>query len=484
MFAVTAEQMRTLDSNTISLGVASSLLMENAARAILNEILKHSPSSVLIFCGKGQNAGDGFAVARQLFCRGIDVKIILVVAPNSIISDAKSNYNAAKNLGIPILIYDKNVFYSCDILVDALLGTGLTGVVEGAFADAIKSINQSRAYIISADIPSGISSDTGKVCGHAVKANKTVTFGFHKTGLYSPLSVDYTGEIIMDEISIPRNILGTQEINTFIINPCDIQIPKISKASHKGTNGHVLIAGGKKGMTGAVYLAALAASKSGAGLVTCAVPHDSMPYLMKRLTVAMCADIEDVDFSSYDTVVFGNGIGTDEKAAYQLNRALCETKKTLIIDADGINLLADDLSMLKKCHAQIILTPHPLEFKRLTGKSLALLIEDRIKYSKQFASENNVTLVFKGAYSVVTFPDKSAYINITGNEGMAKGGSGDVLAGMIGGIANHCVSAQKAAISGVYLHGLAGDIAEENIGTVSMTADDIITYIPEAFKII
>ncbi len=482
MFAVTAEQMRKLDSAAISLGVDGTVLMENAAFALVCEILPQEPSSVIVFCGKGQNGGDGFAAARQLFCRKINVKIILACPAESIMGDARKNYEAAKKIGVPIENYDNNKTYTCDVIIDALFGTGLSKIVEGTYAEIINSINKSGAFIISADIPSGISADTGKVCGTSVKASKTVTFGFIKTGLLSPLSADYIGDLVLDEISIPRNICGTEKINTYVTEPSDIRLPAISRSAHKGNNGRVLIAGGKSGMAGAVYLAAAAAEKSGAGLVTCGVPKEMVPCFMNRLTNAMCEDIENVDFSAFDTVVFGNGLGTGEKAAALLKKALCETKKTLVIDADGINLLARNPAMLYNCKAEIILTPHPMEFSRLTGKELGYIIENRIECSREFAAEYGVTLVFKGPCSVVTFSDKTAYINNTGNEGMAKGGSGDVLSGIIGGLANHYHFAQKAALAGVYLHGLAGDIAKENIGAYSMTAEDIISYIPKAYK--
>lgn len=482
MFAVTAEQMRKLDSAAISLGVDGTVLMENAAFALVCEVLPKKPSSVIVFCGRGNNGGDGFAASRQLFCRKINVKIILACPADSITGDARKNYEAAKNIGVPIEAYDNKKTYTCDVIIDALLGTGLSRIVEGTYAQAINSINNSGAYVISADIPSGISADTGKVCGACVKASKTVTFGFVKAGLLSPLSADYIGDLLLDEISIPRNICGTEKINTYITEPFDISLPPISRAAHKGNNGRVLIAGGKKGMAGAVYLAAVAAEKSGAGLVTCGVPKEIIPCFMNRLTNAMCENIENVDFSAFDAVVFGNGLGTGEKAAALLKRALSETKKTLVIDADGINLLMSDPSMLYNSKAEIILTPHPMEFSRLTGKEVNYLIENRIECSREFAAEYGVTLVFKGPYSVVTFSDKTAYINNTGNEGMAKGGCGDVLAGMIGGLANHYDSARKAALAGVYLHGLAGNIAKENIGAYSMTAADIISYIPKAFK--
>lgn len=478
MYLVTAEQMRALDAAAVSLGIPAIVLMENAAEGLCAEIEKQCPRTVLIFTGKGQNAGDGFAAARLLYNRGIDVSLIMCAPAVELTGDALTNYDITQKMNIPTYSYAPDRAYAADVIVDCILGIGLRGSVEGLYAGAIESINASEAYVISADIPSGISADTGEVCAAAVRADKTVTFGYMKLGLFSPLSIDCTGEVILRGISIPRNLPALSQINTFHLSMRDITLPNTSRAENKSAGGRVLIAGGSAGMAGAVALAADAAQKMGAGLVTCAVPGEILTPMMSLLRAAMCTPLDKVDFSLYDSVLIGNGMGTDSDE--YLRRALTECKKTLVIDADGINMLSKNTQLLKNRDCEIILTPHPLEFSRLTGVTVSEIVKNRLTLSRAFAREFGVYLVLKGACTVVAAPDGRAYINTTGNQGMAKGGSGDVLAGMTAGIAPRMGSSLKSALACVCLHGRAGDLAAASMGTLSVSATDIIENIPAA----
>ena len=483
MYLLSAQKMREMDALAMSMGISSEVLMENAASATVDEILKENPKKVIIFTGKGQNAGDGFAIARRLFVKGIDTEVITLFKEEALSGAAKMNFDILKNIGVPVSSFSKDKDYNADVFVDCLLGTGARGNLAPEFASAAKIISESGAYVISADIPSGISADNGKVLGTAVKADKTVTYGFLKAGLFSPLSKDYVGEIVLSDISIPQNIKDLKDVKTFLSTKENVYFPPSSKSAHKGSNGKVLIAGGNRGMCGAVFMAAESAAAVGAGLITCAVPTDLMDIFMSRLTFGMCKDIENTDFSLYDTVLIGCGMGTDEKNMDILEKAITQSRKNLIIDADGLNLLSKNISLLKKKQCNIILTPHPLEFSRLCGETTDEVLKNRVYLSKEFAKKYDVCVILKTAHTVVAYPGEVAYINSTGNEGMGKGGSGDVLSGMLAGAVCKYDNYKEAALSLTFLHGLAGDIAAEKYGTVSMNAANIIESIPDAIKI-
>lgn len=483
MKIVSAEQMKCVDRLTAEAGVSGGILMENAALAVVREL--GAPSFVRIFCGKGQNAGDGYAAARHVFNRGISVEVVMVAPPEQLTGDALTNYTAAFNMGIKLTPYGELSERRCDVIVDALIGTGLRGEVTGLFRDAVRRINASDAYIVSADLPSGIDADTGEVRGEAVKADKTVTFGFPKLGLFSPLAADYTGEIVVADISIPKNLKYLENINRFLITAEEaaLAFPAQSRAAHKGVMGRTLIIGGKPGMAGAVYMAARAAEKAGAGLVTCAVPDELMQPMMCRLTGAMCAPLGDVSpemIEKAGSVLIGNGMGKSYMTLEFVEKVLKHSKSTVVIDADGLNVLEGRTHILRETDADVVITPHAGEMSRLCGADE--IIKRRIDIAERFSGEHNVTVVLKGAYTVVSLPGGTTYINSTGNVGMAKGGSGDVLAGLITGLAAKGTAASSAAVAGVYTHGLAGDMAAERKGVYSLTAEDIIEHIPEAVK--
>lgn len=482
MFLLSAEEMRKIDALAVSSGIPSEVLMENAATATVYEILKHNPEKVIIFAGKGQNAGDGFAIARRLFVKKVPVEVITLFSETDLSGAAAVNFSAIKSLGVVIKPFSNNDDYSCCVAVDCILGTGAKGEVSGVVADAINVINNLSAFVVSADIPSGISATSGEVLGAAVRADKTVTYGFLKTGLYSPLSADYVGEIVLDDVSIPENSNILNNVDTFLTTDKDVYFPKSLPSSHKGTNGRILIAGGSEGMCGAVFMAADAAIKMGGGLITCATEKALMPIFMSRLYSAMCTDIEKVDFSLYDTVLIGNGMGQSDKKYDILEQAILNTRTNLIIDADGLNLLSKDINLLKKSKCNVFLTPHIVEFSRLSGIPKNDVLKNRIFLAKEFANEYGVWLILKSAYTTVASDSGYAYINSTGNEGMAKGGSGDVLAGMLAGAANKYPNPTDAARSICYIHSLAGDFAAEKNGKVSMSPFDIIKNIPPAIK--
>lgn len=475
---LTCEEMRAADRAAIAAGIPGRVLMENAASAALQVILAEKPGKVDVFCGKGNNGGDGFAVARRLFVSGIPVRIVLVCQREDLKEDALHNFCAAKALGVPVVSFSETLSIEKDTLVvDAILGTGVRGEVEGSVKQAIEVIEKSGTRSIALDIPSGISGDTGKVCGSAVSADKTVTFGAIKTGLVSPLSKPFVGELIKDDISIPV----PKDVHRFLIEKADIKKPCLSPAAHKGQRGHAAVLAGSVGMAGAAFLATAAAEAGGAGLVTAMVPKELLSVMMTRLWGAMCRDNTGEIPENANAILVGCGIGRDEKGKAVLKKALKKETDTLIIDADGLYHLADDQNLLSTAYAkQIILTPHMGEMSRLCGKSAAEITENRIEIAERFAKEKNVIVVLKGAGTVVANPGGRTYISMTGNPGMAKGGSGDILAGLMLGFA--ASGWKEPASSAVFVHGYAGDLAAERVGTLGLTAETLVKFLPEAIK--
>ncbi|MBE7024702.1 MAG: NAD(P)H-hydrate dehydratase [Ruminococcaceae bacterium] len=477
---LTCEQMRALDRAAIAAGIPGRVLMENAATAALSVIQAEHPAYAAIFCGKGNNAGDGFALGRRLFVSGIPTEIVLCADPSSLSDDAEANYKAACRIGVPTTSFadfqSRASLPDRGVLVDALLGTGIRGPVQGTIEAAITYMNESGCRVVSLDIPSGICGDTGKVHGTAVRADKTVTFGCRKPGLYSPLSIDYVGEVLWDDISIPAPKEGTR----FLIEKQDIKLPVLSRAAHKGTRGHAVVLGGSVGMAGAVRMAAQSAEYGGAGLVTAMVPAPLMPVMMRSFYGSMCTSIEDEIPSKANAILVGPGLGREKAGEAALCKAVSFRCDTLIIDADGLYHLADNKHLLQAAAKKIILTPHLGEMSRLCGLSTEEIAENRVQIAEEFASAYGVTLVLKGAHTVVADPAGITYINMTGNAGMAKGGSGDILAGLLCGLA--ASGAENPALAGVYLHGLAGDYAAEAYTPRALTAEIIMNFLPKAIK--
>ena len=502
MKVCTSEQMRLIDKKTEEIaGIPSIVLMENAAISCVSVILKEENlKKVLIFCGKGNNGGDGFAIARHLYSKGIDVEVVLVCG-SEFQGDALTNFEIISRLGLKIteiddthLLNDK--IKNSDVIVDAIFGTGISGEINGIAKEVIESINLHSKKVISVDIPSGVNADTGEICRVSVKADVTVTFACYKLGMLTFPGADFVGEIIVADISIPEYIISDENININITDKEDVQkiYPKRERNSHKGDYGKVLIIGGSKGLTGAVTMAADSCVKSGAGLVTVAVPKDLNDILEVKLTEPMtmplaskngALDKSSVDkikeiINNYDVCLFGPGIGRDEDIKDILKGILDVSQIPVIIDADGLYALSQNLEIIEHSKCNIILTPHEMEMSRLSKSTIEFVKKNRIALSESFSVNNGLTLILKGANTIVTTPRGVQYINISGNCGMATGGSGDVLAGMLAAFLarglNECDSSRIA----VYLHGLSGDIAARKLGFDSLKATDIIKNIPNA----
>ncbi len=508
MKVVTAEEMRRIDRSTIeSIGIPGHVLMERAGIAVANRIKEiYGKKTTIILAGGGNNGGDGIVVGRDLFNSGWDVKVLLLIKEDKLSPDCLTQLRIARKMGVPIEfrteVYEAEL-QEC-LVVDAMLGTGLNKDVEGPMVDVIALLNSSGANVISVDIPTGISSDTGQVMGIAVRANYTVTFGLPKRGHLLFPGAEYAGRLIIENIGFPDELLTSEEIMVEIPEMAWLRslMPARPRYSHKGDYGHVLIVAGSRGKTGAAMMAAKACMRTGAGLVTIGVPESLTDVIQMRITEEMVLPLPDrgdgtlssrahrtiLDFLSAkaDVLCLGPGIGVSNDTEKLLNELLLSIERPVVIDADGINSITE-LKTLREHKAPIVLTPHPGEMLRLIQKTglratISDIEKDRIEKARSFARDNNIIVILKGAPTVTAGPDGWAYINSTGNPGMATAGAGDVLTGIIGALIGQGVEPLKASVLAVYLHGLSGDIASKRVGMQSLIASDIIGAIPEACK--
>ena len=513
MKLVTSTEMINIDSTAISkYAIPGIVLMENAGLAVVKKIAQifgHDlgRKRIMIFCGKGNNGGDGMVIARHLINKGVEVKVYLLCSPAEIKGDAAANLTILQSMGAKIypIINDKDLhrveisMMYADLIVDAIFGTGLKGEPRGIAAKLIKLINESRRLTLSADVPSGLEADTGKVHGECINANHTITFGLAKIGIFIEPGCRYSGEIEVADISLPRQLLNSHTLNRELITKEWVK-SKLSKRdhnTHKGTYGHVLVLGGSPGMTGAVYLAATGALRAGAGLVTAAVPRSLNPILEQKLTEVMTRPLPESEkgllgrdslepildvAEKADTIVIGPGMGVSAEGETLIKELLPQLKIPVILDADGLNLfnkiIRDKKEFFKQVQTGMIFTPHPGEMARLCKLDSQEVQKDRLSIAEGYAKEWGVTLVLKGSKTIIASPRGRTYLNINGNPGMATGGSGDVLAGIIGALLAQKLDIEAAASVGVYLHGYAGDRAAEQLGEYSLTAMDIIDYLP------
>lgn len=528
----TAREMQDIDRIAIEkYGIAGALLMERAGLAVaekINELFFQKSevkqritknglrTTVIILCGGGNNGGDGLVIARLLHNQGRDVKVFLASKPADLEGDAKSNYNSAIRFGVNI--YPVNKFLTTDfstrtyrfVIVDALLGTGLSKEVRAPLSDVIKKVNRMSSPVVSVDIPSGISSDTGQIMGSAVKAHHTVTFGLPKRGHLLYPGAEYTGNLHIEDIGFPHQLLESEKIRVNLVQKNDALslMPERPAYSHKGAYGHVLLIAGSRGKTGAALMAARACLRAGAGLVTIGIPETLVNAFQSRVTEEMILPLPDkgngtLALKAADTILafikkranvlaIGPGLSVDEEISKLVCLLISKSRVPLVIDADGINAIAGKTGLLKKSMSPVILTPHSGEMARLLSRKSevrtqkselrTLLEQDRISTAVSFARRTNTYLVLKGAPTITAVPDGEAYINSTGNPGMAKAGTGDVLTGIISALLAQGLTPRDASVLGVYMHGHTGDIMAEKQGKHSLMASDIINAIPSVFK--
>jgi hydroxyethylthiazole kinase-like uncharacterized protein yjeF len=472
-------------------GLSGDLLMEKAALAVC-EVLERDFQPIrgrkaYIFCGKGNNGGDGLALARLLWERQVVVTVVLAYELVAYSGLAALNLRRAEKFGVPVVAWrqlDQSVIDGADLLVDALLGTGTQGVPRGILSEIIVKLNEWPKPVYALDLPSGVDVDTGQVRQMAVRAAKTITFGLPQPGLLSYPGAAYTGELVIAPIGFPAQLLTGNNLTINYLTPPETPqfLPHRAPDAHKGNGGHLLVVGGAPGLTGAVAITARAALRSGSGLITVGL-GDPTVWPEKPAEVMSVAWPEALTrLAGYDVIVVGPGLGVSATSEAILTRLLAESQAPLVIDADGLNILSGQPKRLSCLGRAVVLTPHPGEMARLTGLTVTAIQADRLAVARRYAQEWGVIVVLKGARTIVGFPDGVTYLNLTGNSGMATAGMGDALAGIIGGLIAQGLTPGQAAVGGVYLHGLAGDLAVLAHGPIGFVAGDVVEQIPAAYQ--
>ncbi len=517
MLLVTARQMQNMDGYTINeLGIPGRVLMENAGRGAVDMFIrKFSPdhrTKVGMVAGRGNNGGDGFVMARYLMEMDVPVTMFLLSHKEKVTGDAAANLSLAQQLlehhpcskliEIPdadTLKKNRAALVHQDLFIDAIFGTGLNAQVRGFFKEVIQLLNQTGRPIFAVDIASGLNADTGKPLGEAVRASATATFAHAKAGHILYPGNDYTGDLEVIDIGIPGFVtqnegIGLRVVETAYIAPL---FPQRPFNSHKGTFGHALILAGSPGKTGAAALCANAAVRTGAGLVTLGLPSSINPSVEAMVLEPMTLPLPEtvngtLSAAGFDAIMsqidhfhalaMGPGMGTDEQTRDLVTRLIEYVDIPMVIDADGLNCVAQKPAILNTRHAPTILTPHPGEMARLCDTTPDKVQADRMGLAAQFAGEYGVILVLKGAQTITALPDGNIFINPTGNPGMACGGMGDVLTGIIAGLVAQGLSADHAAMAGVFLHGLGADILACNSPGFGFTASDLVRTIAQAIQ--
>lgn len=469
----------------------SVLLMERAAMAVTEELCGggYDLRKVLVACGTGNNGGDGLAIARLLHGRGIHTEVCVVGSLTKLSQDARAQLEMYQAMAGDFVTAPKYAEYT--VIVDAIFGIGCHRKIEGIAAEVIEKINEAPAPVVAVDIPSGVDSDTGKICGCAVNASKTITFFTQKLGMLFYPAKEYCGEVAVAGLGVPMT--ETKESSAVIYTQEDQQrLPLRRGNSHKGSYGKVLVMAGSPKIFGAAYFAAAAAYKMGAGLVKAYTPQENITALETLLPEALmegydrnCPQIRQLKqcMEWADVIVIGPGFGTDRMAEKILRYVICRSKVPLVVDADGIHLLAKNRKLLEETKVPVVLTPHVQEMAKFLKKTTEEILEDPIGIARQASKEYKITVVLKDAVSVVADGEEKVYVNTSGNSGMATGGSGDVLSGMIGSLMGQGMNALEAARLGVYLHGKAGDAAAALKSVYSMTAVDLLNSVAEVTRI-
>lgn len=516
MKVVTARQMAELDRvATETYGIPSLVLMENAGRSCAERILRilqdkvgiPEEASVAVVCGRGNNGGDGLVIARHLHNRGVYVEVFLLADEEQLSRDARLQHEIVKKLDIERrLIRDaegvddlRQFLEEVHVCVDAILGTGLSSPLEGIVRDVVETINLSMATVFAVDVPTGIDATSGRILGEAIRADYTGTFGLLKLGqVLLPGSI-HCGETDVYDIGIPSKAVFDADIKTealeervvksmFSIRPPDF---------HKGDAGRVFVVGGSPGMTGAPCLAGRAAMRMGAGLITVIAPESLRPVVESKLLEVMSAGVRDGGTGHFrtdavpeilekaaraDFLVVGPGLGMYDGVKEFMAELIPKIRAPFLIDADGLNALEGQVNVLRSATVPCIVTPHPGEMSRLTGESIEAIEASRIGTALHFAEEERVTVILKGARTVIATPKGDVFINTTGNPYMASGGMGDALSGIVAALASQGLSPIDAACAGAFLHGMSADILVRLHPMSPVSATDVIENIREALQ--
>lgn len=512
MRLVTAEEMRLADRLAMEdFGIPGMVLMENAGQAVVQEAEKMLGSfegkKAAIFCGGGNNGGDGLVVARHLHNRGCEVRLYFLNDPEVFRGDALANYQILNNMGVSSfqltegsrLNVARMALWSSDIAIDAIFGTGLRDDVRDVTLSVINMINESDTPVISCDIPSGLNSTTGQPLGGAVKADVTVTFGYAKIGMMLPAARAYVGRLVVADISLPRQIEDSLKSRRELINADFVKrwLPERNPDAYKGDFGHIAVVAGSPAMPGAAILAARGALKAGAGRVTAALPSACRTAFTAQLPESMLLNTMDNENGGFsineidkivsfpaDAWMIGPGMGRDQLTLDFIRNIIPKLGAPAVLDADALFAICGHLRLLKKAQAPLVITPHAGEMAKLLGVNVEDVLSNRVTVAEGFARQTNVVVVLKGAGTVVATPEGRVFINSSGNPGMATGGSGDVLAGMIATLLAQGMVPAVAAACAVWLHGTAGDLAVEQNSMAGLVAGDIVEAVPAALRLI
>jgi ADP-dependent NAD(P)H-hydrate dehydratase / NAD(P)H-hydrate epimerase len=520
MKILTAEEMREVDRLTSAReGIPSATLMENAGASFAQLIQKRFPNfkqrKIVVLCGKGNNGGDGFVVARHLRHSGAVPAVYLLANPDEMKGDAAQNCKRWQEAGDSLQLIrnvnewqdQRTAITSADIIVDALLGTGVRGALEGLLGDVIRDVNardKKHSAIVAVDIPSGLPADGEAPQGPVIAVDYTITFTAPKVGMFSGDANERLGELTVNDIGSPRALvdeIGKGKLFWSEAGEFEIFARRRDPDANKGKYGHALIVAGSYGKSGAAIMASWAALRVGAGLVTVAIPDPALPIVAAHnpeiMTEPLLATLEgSISLKALDNDRFrkllegkralgiGPGLTTNDETQQFVREVVGKREVPIILDADGLNAFAGRASELKNAKGQLALTPHPGEMSRLLGCKIPEVQSDRVRLAQKAAADWNAYVVLKGQYTIVAAPDGRAFINSTGNPGMGTAGTGDVLTGMLAGLTAQFGTKDwlRVLAFGVYLHGLAGDMAYEATGTAPLMATDLIRHLPDAYR--
>jgi NAD(P)H-hydrate epimerase len=510
MRVLNTQQMREADRQTIDeIGLPAVVLMENAGRqavaameAAFDDL---SSSRVGVLCGRGNNGGDGFVVARTLSQRGIEAVVYLLGSVADVRGDARTNLEILGRVGVTVVevtnAQEWELHFSevseCDLIVDAIVGTGFHGPLTGLLETVVADVNGLGVPVVAIDLPTGVSADSHEVDGEAIEASMTVTLAAPKLPLILPPADAYGGDLVIADIGIPSSVIDELDgpsLELLTRERMRELVPARVADSHKGDFGRVLVIAGSLGRTGAANLAATGALRSGAGLVTIAAPRSCAPVLAAMAPEYMLLPLEEteagtIDFAAADRVLdfqadviaIGPGLGQDPSTAAFVHAVFERSGVPLVLDADALNAFVGDPDRLVgRDGVDVIVTPHPGEMARLVGKNIEAVQSDRLEQARDFAAAHRCHVVLKGHRTVIAGPEGRSFVNLTGNAGMATGGTGDLLTGMIAAWFAQLLDAEAACKLAVYLHGTAGDLAEADEGEVALLPSDIAARLGDA----
>jgi NAD(P)H-hydrate epimerase len=508
MIVVTASEMARMDRQTIEeVGIPGIVLMENAARGAASFYLEALPDllerRITVVAGTGNNAGDGFALARIFHDKGASVRVVCLRLPDRLRGDALTNFRILEKIRVPVVVWDEERDFQeqwkwireSDAVIDAILGTGLNSEVREFYRQVIEALNTLNVPILAVDVPSGLDASTGKVLGAAVRCFATATFGFPKVGQLMDPGGDFVGRLSVVDIGIPPSVVESADIRRWWLDGEHASgwLKPRAASTHKGRAGHVAVLSGSRGKTGAAALICQGAGRVGAGLVTLFIPASLNPIMEVKLTEAMTYPIAETEdqtpspdalpdilafLEGKQALAMGPGISLHPRTQSLVKDLLLQAPCPMVLDADALTALADQPELLRQAGFPVVLTPHPGEMARLAHESVQTVQENRLEVAGEFSRKHGVTLVLKGHRTLIAAPDGRLAINSSGNPAMASGGMGDTLTGMIAGFLAQSFEPFEAACLGVYVHGAAADERIGKVASRGLLASDVLDEVP------